>query len=291
MLDLVARGAIALYFLVQKMLKTINQFGKKTLSLTLGCYLIFSINNKADAKPWSDQVDGPCGSKVFITPTVNGRPLNELGPLRLIRDRDGDGLCDIAPKFDNTITDFTQRIVVGEPWISHLSGAAFDLSSGTAVFIPMGDFLFDNVGNNIPLHLPDFIADTSGDGMIGDGDELFVAVDLVKYLASPPTFAFTTSPFGSTFDIMNGISPDLPGYLFSKAPISIDPNLGFVISNPADAWTGTTEIIGEHEVTAMVPESTSTLSLLALGTLGAASTLKRKLKPSKSTKKETTKVG
>jgi hypothetical protein len=40
-----------------------------------------------------------------------------------------------------------------------------------------------------------------------------------------------------------------------------------------------------------IPEPTSTLSFLALGTLGAASTLKRKLKPSKSTKKETTKVG
>jgi uncharacterized protein YuzE len=39
-----------------------------------------------------------------------------------------------------------------------------------------------------------------------------------------------------------------------------------------------------------VPEPSSTLSLLALGTLGAASTLKRKLKPSKSSKKETTKV-
>ncbi|WP_147069459.1 LamG domain-containing protein [Microcystis aeruginosa] len=40
-----------------------------------------------------------------------------------------------------------------------------------------------------------------------------------------------------------------------------------------------------------VPEPTSTLSLFALGTLGAASTLKRKLKPSQSTEKETTKVG
>ena len=36
----------------------------------------------------------------------------------------------------------------------------------------------------------------------------------------------------------------------------------------------------------LVPEPTSTLSLLALGTLGAASTLKRKLKPSKSREKE-----
>jgi hypothetical protein len=40
-----------------------------------------------------------------------------------------------------------------------------------------------------------------------------------------------------------------------------------------------------------VPESSSTLSFLALGTLGAASTLKRKLKPSKSTEKELEKVG
>jgi hypothetical protein len=39
-----------------------------------------------------------------------------------------------------------------------------------------------------------------------------------------------------------------------------------------------------------VPEPSSTLSLLALGTLGAASTFKRKLKSSKSSEKETTKV-
>ncbi len=40
-----------------------------------------------------------------------------------------------------------------------------------------------------------------------------------------------------------------------------------------------------------VPEPTSTLSLLSLGILGAGATLKRKLKPSNSIKKETTKVG
>lgn len=39
-----------------------------------------------------------------------------------------------------------------------------------------------------------------------------------------------------------------------------------------------------------IPEPASTLSLLALGTLGAASTLNRKLKPSKSSEKETTTV-
>jgi hypothetical protein len=39
-----------------------------------------------------------------------------------------------------------------------------------------------------------------------------------------------------------------------------------------------------------VPEPSTVLGTLALGTLGAASTLKRKLKPSQSTEKETTKV-
>lgn len=45
--------------------------------------------------------------------------------------------------------------------------------------------------------------------------------------------------------------------------------------------------VGIHVST---PETSSTLSLLALGTLGAASILKRKLKPSKSSEKETTTV-
>jgi hypothetical protein len=41
---------------------------------------------------------------------------------------------------------------------------------------------------------------------------------------------------------------------------------------------------------AQVPETSTVLSLLALGTLGAASTLKRQLKPSQSIEKETTKA-
>jgi len=40
-----------------------------------------------------------------------------------------------------------------------------------------------------------------------------------------------------------------------------------------------------------IPEPSSSWGLLALGTLGAASTLKRKLKPSKPSEKETTKIG
>ncbi len=40
-----------------------------------------------------------------------------------------------------------------------------------------------------------------------------------------------------------------------------------------------------------VPESGNIAGLLAIGIVGAASTLKRKLKPSKSTEKATTKIG
>ncbi len=71
---------------------------------------------------------------------------------------------------------------------------------------------------------------------------------------------FTRSDFGSTFNRPG------PGYDYGGCPGSC---LGAI----------------------QVPEPTSTLGLLALGTLGAASTLKRKLKSSQSTEKETTKVG
>lgn len=55
-------------------------------------------------------------------------------------------------------------------------------------------------------------------------------------------------------------------------------------SNPIDPNTPT--INDPHNPFASIPEPNSTLSLLALGTLGAASTLKRKLKSSKSAEKE-----
>jgi len=60
------------------------------------------------------------------------------------------------------------------------------------------------------------------------------------------------------------------------------------IPDPLPDEFGNPEIFSPAPAT--VPEPTSTLSLLALGTLGAASTLKRKLTSSKSAEKQTTKV-
>ncbi|MDB9419249.1 PEP-CTERM sorting domain-containing protein [Microcystis aeruginosa CS-563/04] len=67
----------------------------------------------------------------------------------------------------------------------------------------------------------------------------------------------------------------------------------FNVKDTVEDWTGLrpgTENIDALEAVA-TPEPSTILSLLTLGTLGAASTLKRKLKPSQSTEKETTKVG
>jgi hypothetical protein len=86
---------------------------------------------------------------------------------------------------------------------------------------------------------------------------------------------------------------------FAGAPYPINPPGGtydgvlqFGVLVGVD-WIKIQEVPGiqiSAEITAQpVPESSSTLGLLALATLGAASTLKRKLKPYKSTEKDTTK--
>ena len=72
------------------------------------------------------------------------------------------------------------------------------------------------------------------------------------------------------------------GQLIGKQPSDFD------FCNQA-CVNGTARILNVSLV--HTPEPTSVLSLFALGTLGAASTLKRKLKPSQFTEKETTKIG
>jgi hypothetical protein len=60
--------------------------------------------------------------------------------------------------------------------------------------------------------------------------------------------------------------------------------------NQGVSCDGNPPVRGSSLTIVNVPEPTSTISLLALGTLGAASTLKRKLKPSTSSKKDDTKT-
>jgi DNA-binding beta-propeller fold protein YncE len=66
-------------------------------------------------------------------------------------------------------------------------------------------------------------------------------------------------------------------------------NLATGASVPSNALIGVTSSISGFSV--LIPEPSSIIGLAVLGTLGGALTLKRQLKPSQSTEKETTKVG
>jgi hypothetical protein len=85
--------------------------------------------------------------------------------------------------------------------------------------------------------------------------------------------------FKLTLNDSIGMTADIRGVGFTAADVFTDTRL----QNPQSSAFTVFKVVP-------IPEPSSTLALLALGTLGAASTLKRKLKPSKSSEKETTKV-
>ena len=98
-----------------------------------------------------------------------------------------------------------------------------------------------------------------------------------------------------------GFTPSLPDFtLLAGQSITFSEDV-FAGSQPSDFLLAQMKVSSindptdftfiMHEAQICVPEPSFTISFLALGTLGAASTLKRKLKPSQSTEKETTKVG
>jgi hypothetical protein len=86
-----------------------------------------------------------------------------------------------------------------------------------------------------------------------------------------------------------GYSPDPAFWGSNFANDKIDPPASSALFQINS--NGSTTANSSSVASANVPEPSSTIGLLALGTLGIASTLKRKLKPSQSTAKQTTKVG
>jgi hypothetical protein len=165
--------------------------------------------------------------------------------------------------------------------------------SGTGI-AASGTFITDDTPDNLGFYLITGITGTrNGETITGlqaagtpiPGNEPFPVDNLISFNPQQLTidgFGYSTSggnfvnPFFANF-----LSP--PGYLevFSAPPFT-PGNLGPEDSELPISFSATPII---------VPEPTSTLSLLALGTLGAASTLKRKLKQSKSAEDDTTKVG
>ncbi len=123
---------------------------------------------------------------------------------------------------------------------------------------------------------------------------IYTAVNLNLYFSQNPLgFNNGNWSVGQTLDelsieIVNGVVPGLEGIYWSTTPFVFEPSspIGFSptggFSNFYNSASNKTVINNEHKHD-KIPEPTSTLSLLALGTLGAGATLKRQLKPSKTT--------
>ncbi|MBD2621441.1 PEP-CTERM sorting domain-containing protein [Microcystis flos-aquae FACHB-1344] len=164
------------------------------------------------------------------------------------------------------------------------------------VDVPIGSYTiqdgtpnpFTNVNLTLTVNSNPFTLNTADTSFIYGTGQFLVN-------ATSSTLTFNTAnadggnPANLTFvNSFTGLSA--PRYLIGSdgAPgfeIAIDtsPDVGALLAFPVT--------FGTVQTVQQVPEPASLFGLGVLGTLGAASTLKRKLKPSKSAEKETTKVG
>jgi hypothetical protein len=120
------------------------------------------------------------------------------------------------------------------------------------------------------------VDDSNGNGGVSVPQSILLSMGSSNYNSGTLTDPSSAAPTSYTFSGLN----------FSGSSLQLT-------LNRRTAWVLASEVTFDGELLGVqpVPEPTSTLGLLALGTLGAVSTLKRKLKPSQSTEKETTKVG
>ncbi|WOB66496.1 PEP-CTERM sorting domain-containing protein [Microcystis aeruginosa] len=137
-----------------------------------------------------------------------------------------------------------------------VNGTPFTLNTADTSFIyGTGQFLVNATSSTLTFNT----ANANGDN----------AADLFFVNSS-------TGLFGSLYGIL---SPSVSGEVGASTLVSVFASVSFPVT------------FGIAQTAQQVPEPASLFGLGVLGTLGAASTLKRKLKPSKSAEKETTKVG
>lgn len=175
--------------------------------------------------------------------------------------------------YDIPIPDFLTDIeyIIDDPGV--ISNTKLGFISG-----PSDSLFLENYADSIQ-RVGEFIAPLlfSEDGVT----DIFIGIDLNQWIDSEAEFEI-----GQTFDFIDGFSSELPGVIAGFSEILFSPLEGFFTENPATIpLVATAKADGKT-----VPEPNSNFSLLALGTLGAGSIFKRKLKPSKSTEKETEKV-
>ena len=156
-----------------------------------------------------------------------------------------------------------------------------DLSIGLPVVEEFAPDFWWRWKNTPADDLPTFLLAFSGVGVVEPGTT--PGEQVLPFVPAPGEFVFPapTPPDWSDPPFV----PEVDGYLGSGEFFSVKPIfLEFATMEDSLVKAGPLTMKA-------VPEPNSLLGLVALGALGAASTLKRKLKPSQSTTKETTKVG
>jgi hypothetical protein len=208
-------------------------------------------------------------------------------------------------QFGNTLIESDGGYFSSENWLNvnnsnpgnpaYLTGANFD--TGIANIGLGGGNPIYTVGYGTP------IVNGSGDDLgivsarysTGDTFQLSVSTDGINF-TSPINFSPTAAiATGVNKSYYYGGGGPFNSELF-VTPVDLSSfGISIGISVSAIRITGSPEAdlirVAGFGQPRPVPEPTSTLSLLALGTLGAASTIKRKLKSSQSTEKETTEIG
>ena len=187
----------------------------------------------------------------------------------------GNTSVDYAP-LSGGVGDLTDGIIPTQNW----NTPGVENADGTGPYVgwenrnPVITFNFAGTVriNSVTVH----VDDSNGASAISVPQSILLSMGGSNYnsgsLTDPPGAAPTSYSFS--------------GLNFSGSSLQLT-------LNRRTAWVFASEVTFDGELLGVqpVPEPTSTLGFLALGTLGAASTLKRKLKPSQSIEKETTKVG
>lgn len=154
-------------------------------------------------------------------------------------------------KLDAGSTDYRiqyspRRSAVTDTTLAFVTGSASELSEGDLSLLT--DFFLGDGRFFVPT-----LFDSK------DLQDLFIAVDLTQWLNFP-----TYVNNGDEFDIVNGVSDALPGFLVSTSPISFDPAVGFKTDNAA-----TLRVIAQGTIdgSVAVPQP-MTLALIAGGMIG-----------------------
>jgi len=171
------------------------------------------------------------------------------------------------------------------------------------VDVPIGSYTiqngtpnpFTNVNLTLTVNSNPFTLNTADTSFIyGTGQFLVNATsstltfntNVSGFNAARVRFQNSGNPFGNRrYEIGTFLNP-FTGQLVNLEGSTASPGFTEVVASVSLPVT-----FGTAQTAQQVPEPASLFGLGVLGTLGAASTLKRKLKPSKSAEKETTKVG